>query len=331
MNTENLISIVQKLVAKPKGILAIDESSNTCNARFESVGIATTEENRRAYRELLVSCPELENYVSGFIMFDETIRQATTAGDSFVSILEGKGIIPGIKVDQGLQPLEGHEGEETTKGLDGLKERLEGYYALGARFTKWRAVYHISDLLPSEELMRENARSLAMYAKTVQEVGMVPMIEPEVLISGSHTIERCEEVTARNLEIVFEEIRNAEVFIPGLILKTSMVIAGLEAKEQASVAEVAEKTVAVLKSKVPTDIGGIVFLSGGQADDIATAHLQEMHAHGDLPWPLTFSYSRAIQNDALKLYAKGDVEGARVALLGRARNNSLASIGAYGT
>jgi|JI8StandDraft_1071087.scaffolds.fasta_scaffold75659_2 fructose-bisphosphate aldolase class I len=329
MNTENLVSIVQKLVAKPKGILAIDESANTCNARFESVGIEQTEENRRAYRELLVTCPGLENYVSGFIMFDETIKQSTTDGASFVSVLESKGIVPGIKVDQGLQPLEGHEGEETTKGLDGLKERLENYYALGARFTKWRAVYHVSDVLPSEDLMRENARTLASYAKIVQEVGMVPMIEPEVLITGTHSIERCEEVTARNLEVVFEEIAQAGVYIPGLILKTSMVISGLEAQTRANVQQVAEKTIQVLTAKVPADIGGVVFLSGGQADDVATAHLQEMHAHGDLPWPLTFSYSRAIQNDALKLFAAGKLDDARQALLMRAKNNSLASIGAY--
>lgn len=331
MNKKILESTVSRLVKSPKGILAIDESMPTCNKRFEKLGVPTTEEKRREYRELLITAPNIEKYISGYILFDETIRQSDKEGKNFVSILQEKGIDIGIKVDQGLIDLSSHPGEKITQGLDGLSDRLKEYKNMGATFAKWRAVYTIGENTPSEDCIKENAVSLAKYAALCQELDIVPVVEPEVLIDGDHPIEKCYEVTARNLDALFSELQNLNIFIPGIILKTSMVISGKDAKEQASAEKIAQMTLKCLKENVPADIGGIVFLSGGQSDEDATMNLNAMHSMSNLPWPLTFSYSRAIQNSALQSWAKnpGDVVGAQAILVERAKANSLASIGKY--
>ncbi|MES3031829.1 MAG: class I fructose-bisphosphate aldolase [Patescibacteria group bacterium] len=331
MNQEILINTVARLVQKPKGILAIDESMPTCNKRFEKLGVATTEENRREYRELLVGAGDIEQYISGYILFDETMRQSTKDGRTFISILESKGIDVGIKVDAGTEDFVGHVGEKTTKGLDGLGERLKEYRKLGATFAKWRAIYTIGENTPSEECMKVNAELFAKYAKLCQENDIVPIVEPEVLIDGDHTLEACYKATVRNLEIVFDELKTANIFLPGMILKTSMVIPGKDSKVAVSNVEVAQNTVKCLKEKVPDVIGGIVFLSGGQNDTDAIMNLNEIYKLGPLPWPLTFSYGRAIQNPALESWAKNpsDVALAQKLLLQAAKNNSLASMGEY--
>ena len=332
MNKETLTKTVARLVLPPKGILAIDESSVTCNKRFERLGIPTTEKNRREYRELLINAPEIEKYISGYILFDETIRQSTENGYQFTSILKSKGIDIGIKVDAGLKDFPSNPLEKITEGLDGLASRLKEYKDLGATFAKWRAAYIISDdTTPSLECMKENAKILAQYAHLCQEQDIVPIIEPEILIEGVHTIDKCYEVTARNLDIVFNELKALNVFIPGLILKTSMVISGKVSTMVSSTEKVAEMTVRCLKEHVPKDIGGIVFLSGGQGDEEATLNLNAMHQIGNLPWPLTFSYSRAIQNKVLESWArnKEDIKRAQDLLLVAAKNNSEASIGKY--
>ena len=331
MNQEILINTVKRLVKEPKGILAADESAPTCDARFEKLGIPKTEENRRAYRELLITAPGLENYISGIILFDETIRQSTSDGQSFVSVMQSKGIEVGIKVDAGLADFPEHLGEKITKGLDGLDARLKEYKKLGATFAKWRAVYKIEENTPSEDCMKENAKIFAKYAKLCQENDIVPIVEPEVLIDGDHGIEKCFKVTARNLEVVFAELEKALVFLPGMILKTSMVLPGVDSKIAVHGSEIAQYTIKCLKEKVPEAIGGIVFLSGGQPDEFATANLNAMHQLGPLPWPLTFSYSRAIQNPVLKAWAfnPSDVTHAQNLLLKTAEKNSLASMGVY--
>lgn len=331
IDEEKLVRIVERLMKPPKGILAIDESLNTCNQRFEKLGVPTTEEKRREYRELLVTAPEIEKYISGFILFDETIRQSTKNGRDFISVLQEKGVDIGIKVDEGLVDMPGHEGEKITKGLENLKNRLEEYKNMGATFAKWRAVYSISENTPSEDCFRENAKILVEYASLCQKLNIVPILEPEVLIDGKHSIEKCYEVTARNLDIIFEELQKFDIFIPGVILKTSMVLSGKEAEEKVKPEEVAKMTVKCLREHVPGHIGGIVFLSGGQSDEEATVHLNLMHQMGSLPWPLTFSYSRAIQNQALEHWAKNpaDIIGTQKILLDRAKANSLASIGKY--
>jgi len=331
MNKERLIETVARLVTPPKGILAIDESLSTCNKRFEKLGIPLTEEKRREYRELLVTAPEVEKYVSGFILFDETIRQPTKNDKSFTSVLQEKGIEVGIKVDEGLIDLVPGSLEKITEGLDGLSERLKEYKNMGASFAKWRAAYNIGENIPSDECMQKNAEGLARYAAMCQEHNIVPIVEPEVLIDGDHTIEKCFEVTARNLDILFTQLLKSEVFIPGIILKTSMIISGKNATEKASTEQVAKMTIKCLEEHVPVHIGGIVFLSGGQDDEEAIMNLNAMHNMGPLPWPLTFSYGRAIQNPALQAWAKNpeDVSGAQTLLLAAAKNNSLASIGQY--
>lgn len=332
MNKEILTKTVARLVSSPKGILAIDESSVTCNKRFEKLDIPTTEENRRQYRELLINTPEIEKYISGFILFDETIRQSTQNGYQFTSILKSKGIDIGIKVDAGLKDFSLNSLEKITEGLDGLSNRLKEYKELGATFAKWRAAYIISDdTTPSLECMKKNAEILAEYARLCQEQDIVPIIEPEILIEGVHTIDKCYEVTAKNLDIVFNELKALNIFIPGLILKTSMVISGKVSTMKASTDKIAEMTLRCLMEHVPKDIGGIVFLSGGQDDEEATLNLNAMHQKGDLPWPLTFSYSRAIQNKVLESWAhnKEDIKKAQDLLLSAAKNNSEASIGQY--
>ena len=320
-----------RLVSSPKGILAIDESLNTCNKRFEKLGVPTTEEKRREYRELLITAPRIEKYISGYTLFDETIRQSTKDGKSFTSILQAKGIDIGIKVDQGLIDFPSHPGEKITQGLNGLSNRLKEYKNMGATFAKWRAVYMIGENIPSEDCMKENAFSLAKYAALCQELDIVPIIEPEVLFDGDHTIEKCYEITSRNLDIIFIELQKLDIFIPGVILKTSMVLSGKDAKEKSSAEDIAKMTIKCLEEHVPAHIGGIVFLSGGQGDEEATINLNAMHRIGPLPWPLTFSYGRAIQNPALQSWAKNpsDVAGAQVLLVERAKANSLASVGEY--
>lgn len=329
MNQEILIKTVARLVAQPKGILAIDESMPTCNKRFLKLGIPATEENRRAYRELLITAPDVEKYISGYILFDETIRQSNKDGISFPSILEQKGIDIGIKVDGGTTNFTGHPEEKITKGFEGLDERLKDYKKLGATFAKWRAVYTIGQNTPSEECMKVNAEIFVKYAKLCQENDIVPIVEPEVLIDGDHTLEKCYEVTARNLEIVFAELNKQRVFLPGIILKTSMVLPGEDSKVTVYNKEIAQNTIKCLEEKVPKEIGGIVFLSGGQKDEDATMNLNAMHKLGPLPWPLTFSYGRAIQNPALQSWASSpnNIEGAQALLLAAAKNNSLASTG----
>jgi fructose-bisphosphate aldolase, class I len=329
MDKDILMKIVSKLVMSPKGILAIDESINTCNGRFEKLGIPTTEEKRREYRELLVTAPGIENYISGYITFDETIRQGTLTGKNFTSILQEKGIQIGIKTDTGLVDLPGHLGEKITNGLDGLGDRLKEYKNMGATFAKWRAVYTIGENMPSEACIRANAEALAFYASICQENNIVPIIEPEVLMDGDHTIEKCYEVTGHNLDAVFQALNAKEVFIPGVILKTSMVLPGKDSKLVIHELEIARQTIKCLKEHVPEHIGGIVFLSGGQKDEDATRRLNDMHNLGPLPWPLTFSYGRAIQNGALKSFALGDSVTAQKLLVAAAERNSKASLGEY--
>ena len=332
MNKEKLTETVARLVMPPKGILAIDESVATCNKRFEKLGVPATEEKRREYRELLITTPEIEKYISGYILFEETIKQSAKNGKSFTSILQEKGIDIGIKVDQGLIDFPLHPKEKITQGLDGLKDRLQEGKKLGVTFAKWRAVYVIGENTPTEDCMKENVISLAKYASLCQELDIVPVVEPEVLIDGNHTIEKCFEVTARNLDILFLELKNLNVFIPGIILKTSMVTPGMEALKS-SPEEVARMTLKCLREHVPVNIGGIVFLSGGQGDTEALLNLNAMHKESPLPWPLTFSYARAIQNQALQSWAKNpeDVAGAQALLLTAAKNNSEASVGQYKT
>ena len=331
MDKKTLIKTVTRLVKSPKGILAIDESTKTCNSRFEKLGVPTTIEKRQEYRELLVTAKYIEKYISGYICFDETIRQSTKDGKKFTSILQKKGIDVGIKVDEGTKDFGKNLGDKITNGLDGLTERLKEYKEMGATFAKWRAIYNISDMTPSDDDMMMNAVSFSKYAKDCQEQNIVPIVEPEVLIDGYHSIEKCYEITAKNLDIVFSQLKLADIFIPGIILKTSMVIAGNKFSKQSTPEEVAEMTIKCLKEHVPVDIGGIVFLSGGQSDEQATLNLNAMHKNKKLPWPLTFSYGRAIQNGALVSWAKNpnDVSGAQKLLVEAAKKNSLASVGKY--
>jgi fructose-bisphosphate aldolase class I len=331
MNKEILTKTAARLLAEPKGILAIDESISICNKRFEALGVPTTEEKRREYRELLITAPETEGYLSGFILFDETIRQSTKDGKSFTSILKEKGIEIGIKVDTGTEDFPLHPNEKITTGLDGLHDRLAEYKKMGASFTKWRSVITISDDTPTEADLIANADALGRYALACQEAGLVPIVEPEVLIDGDHTAGKCYEVTAHNLDILFAELTDLDVYMPGVVLKTSMVIPGKDSGEKITDEEVTELTLKCLREHVPEDIGGIVFLSGGMKDEEATTRLNAMKKMGPLPWPLTFSYGRAIQNEALMHWAKhpADISGAQKKLLEKARVNSLASVGKY--
>lgn len=330
MNKEILIDTVSKLVKEPKGILAIDESMPTCDARFQKLGIPTTEEKRRDYRDLLVSAPGIEQYVSGYITFDETMRQSTHDGVTFPNILKNKGIEVGIKLDEGTKNFN-DMGEKVTTGLDNLPTRIPEYKSMGASFAKWRAVINIGDGLPTDEALNANAQALSKYAKICQDNDIVPIVEPEVLIDGNHTIERCYEVTAHNLDILFTELNKEGVYMPGTILKTSMILPGKDSGIVATPEQVAEMTIKCLREHVPVDIGGIVFLSGGQSDEDAVLNLNAMKKNKDLPWYLTFSYGRAIQNNALQTWAKNptDIVDAQNALLESASVNSLASIGQY--
>lgn len=331
MDTQQLNTIAKAMVAKGKGILAIDESSGTCKKRFDAMGVECTEENRRKYRQLLVSAPGVEEFIAGMILYDETLRQKDDAGVPFPEVLKKKGIIPGIKVDMGTKPLALHGAEVVTEGLDGLRERLAEYSKLGAQFAKWRAVITIGPDMPSQACIMANAHALARYAALVQEAGMVPMVEPEILMDGNHTIERCYEVTARTLQALFAQLKEQGVMNSGTILKVSMVLSGKDASTQSNADDVAAQTVKCLKENVPADLAGVVFLSGGQSDENSTIHLDKMNKLGGLPWPLSFSYGRGIQAPALKIWAANmnDVAKAQAALVFRSRMNGLASVGQY--
>ncbi len=327
---DQLRTTAAAMVAKGKGLLAADESSPTIAKRFESVSVDNTEEKRREYRQLLLTTDGAEKFISGVILFDETIRQATDDGIAFAEALKSKGIIPGIKVDMGAKDLALHAGEKITEGLDGLRERFAEYAKLGAGFAKWRAVITIDgDSLPSTACLEANAHALARYAALAQEAGIVPVVEPEVLLDGNHSIERCYEVVAATLDALFTEMAVQGVLMEGAILKTSMVLSGKDAADRADVAAVAEQTVKCLKEHVPAELAGVVFLSGGQTDLEATAHLDAMNKIGGMPWPLSFSYSRAIQSTVLQKWATGDSEAAAKTYLKRAEANSLASQGQW--
>ena len=332
MSIDQLAETAQAMVAAGKGIIAIDESTATIKKRFDGVGIECTEENRRAYREMLLTTPHLGEHISGAILYDETIRQSTKAGVPFTKVMLDNGILPGIKVDKGPQPLAGFPGELVTEGLDGLRPRLEEYYRLGARFAKWRAVINIGDDIPTGTCIEANCHALARYAALCQEQGLVPMVEPEVLMDGDHDIETCYEVTEVTLRALFDALYNQNVMLEGTILKASMVVAGKGCDEQASVEEVAESTLMCLKSAVPAILPGIVFLSGGQSDEDATAHLDAMNRMGPNPWPLSFSYGRAMQQAALKLWAQdmqGNYAKAQQTVFERAKANGLAALGQW--
>jgi fructose-bisphosphate aldolase class I len=319
------------MVATGKGILAADESAPTIKKRFDSIQVESTEENRRSYREMLFTTEGAEEFISGVILFDETIRQKASDGTAFPDLLTRKGILPGIKVDKGAKELALAQGEKVTEGLDGLRERLAEYRQLGARFAKWRAVITIGDDIPSAGCIRANAHALARYAALCIEGDLVPIVEPEVLMDGSHTIERCHEVTERVLDGVFAELREQRVPLNEIALKPNMVLSGNTCPTQASVREVAEATLACFRKTVPEEVPGIVFLSGGQSDELATAHLNEMNKIGGVPWELSFSYGRALQAAPLKAWAgnAANVEAAKVAYLHRARCNGAARSGSY--
>ncbi|MGK0176342.1 MAG: fructose-bisphosphate aldolase class I [Lentimonas sp.] len=333
MNTQLLIKTATALVADDKGILAMDESHPTCNKRFTKLGIPQTVESRRTYRELILTTPGLSECISGAIFFDETIRQQKMDGTPFVEILTDAGIIPGIKVDTGAKDLAGHPGEKITEGLDGLRDRLKEYFEMGARFAKWRAVIVIGDGIPSRSCIEANAHALARYAALCQEVGLVPIVEPEVLMDGDHSLEQCREVTEEVLRTVFIQLNSQRVLLEGMLLKANMVLSGLDCPTQASVDEVANTTVKSLLRTVPAAVPGIVFLSGGQSAELASSRLNTMNYRfkSQLPWALGFSYARAIQQPALEIWRGKDsnVVPAQKALLHRAKCNLAARRGEY--
>ncbi|MET0942581.1 MAG: class I fructose-bisphosphate aldolase [Mesorhizobium sp.] len=331
---ERLEDIAAAMVADGKGILAADESSGTIKKRFDTIGLESTADARRDYREMLFSTDEaMKKYISGVILYDETLRQKAKDGTPLVDMIKAAGSVPGIKVDSGAKPLAGYPGETITEGLDGLRDKLAEYYKLGARFAKWRGVISISYGLPSWGAVKQNAQALARYAALCQEAGIVPIVEPEVLMDGEpgdHSIGRCHEVTEWVLRTVFNELHDARVSLEGMVLKPNMVIDGKKART-ASQEEVAEKTLRVLKATVPTAVPGIAFLSGGQSDEEATAHLSLMNAAGPLPWKLTFSYGRALQAAAIKAWSgkAENVAAGQRAFLHRARMNGLAANGKW--
>jgi fructose-bisphosphate aldolase class I len=319
------------LVADGKGILAADESDSTIKKRFDSIGLESTEDNRRAYRDMLFTTPGVEEYISGVILFDETIRQKCHDGTPFPALLASKGVIPGIKVDKGAKPLAYAEGETVTEGLDGLRERLEEYRGLGARFAKWRATYSISDTLPSDYCIWTNAHALARYAALCQEAGIVPIVEPEVLQDGTHSIERSYHVACRVLDALYTELFDQRVDLFGTLLKPNMVLSGYSASDRAGADEVAEWTLKCFYKHVPAAVPGIVFLSGGQSDEDSTAHLHAMNARGPHPWQISFSYGRALQAPSLAAWGgkPENVEAGQRAYYHRAKMNSAARTGVY--
>lgn len=327
----DLASIAKDLVAPNKGILAADESFPTIEKRFKSINIESSEENRRAYRDMLFGTEGLSEFISGVILFDETLRQSGADGTSFAASLKRNGIIPGIKVDKGAKDLALFPGEKVTEGLDGLRERLDEYHSMGARFTKWRAVIEIGDGIPTDFCLHANGHALARFAALSQEAGLVPIVEPEVLMDGDHSIDACYDATKATLEALFMQLDLHRVALEGTLLKTNMVLSGKDASQQASIQEVAERTVACLGETVPKEVPGVVFLSGGQSDELATAHLNAMNKIDHGPWELSFSYGRALQAPSLKAW-KGEssnVEAGRRALYHRAKLNGAARTGSY--
>jgi fructose-bisphosphate aldolase class I len=331
MANNDLASIARRLSAKGKGILAADESFGTIEKRFKSIELPNTEENRRAYRDMLFTTPGFGDFISGVILFDETIRQKSADGTPFADLLKKSAAVPGIKVDAGAKPLAGFSNELITEGLDGLRDRLAEYAKLGAQFTKWRAVITIDEGIPTRTCIEANAEALARYAALAQEAGMVPIVEPEVLMEGGHSIERCEEVTELTLNLVFDRLHAHRILLEGMLLKPNMVIAGKKASRQADIQEVAEATVRVLRRTVPAAVPGIVFLSGGQTPEQATAHLNVMNQLGEHPWELSYSYGRALQDEALKAWKgqNGNVATAQKAFARRGGCCSAARSGSY--
>jgi fructose-bisphosphate aldolase class I len=331
MNTAELAATAHAMVAKHRGLLAADESTSTIMKRFNGIKLESTAETRRAYREMLFTTPGAGEFISGVILYDETLRQKTKDGVPFPAYLSKQGMIPGIKVDTGAKPLAGFPGETITEGLDGLRERLAEYYKLGARFAKWRAVIDIGSGIPSRYAVSANAEALARYAALCQEAGIVPIVEPEVLMDGDHPLARCEEVTDGVLQTVFDHLFAARVFLEGMVLKPNMVIAGKKSTQKSSPEQVAEATVRTLKRHVPSAVAGIAFLSGGQSPTEATLNLSLINAAGGLPWPLTFSYGRALQDTALRAWGGNDAgfQGGQKQLYQRAKLNGLAAGGTY--
>ncbi len=331
--SQTLSDIAKALVVDGKGILAADESSPTIKKRFDSIGVESTEDNRRDYREMLFTSPEAGRYISGVILFDETIRQSASDGTPLVDVLTSGGMIPGIKVDKGAKDLAGFPGEKVTEGLDGLRDRCNEYVRLGAKFAKWRAVYTIGEDGPSAACLTANAHALARYAAIAQEAGLVPIVEPEVLMDGDHTIDDCQVVSEEALRTVFAELAVQEIELEGMLLKPNMVLSGSDCPEQAGVEEVAKRTVETLKRTVPAAVPGIVFLSGGQSDEVATLHLNAMNKLGErLPWQLSFSYGRALQAAPLKAWGGSaeNLASAQSAFMERAKANGAATLGTYG-
>jgi len=331
MSLNNLEDIATFIVADGKGILAADESNPTCGKRFDSIGVESTEDNRRDYREMLFRSKGMKGNIGGVILFDETIRQSAEDGTLLRDIINDQGALPGIKVDKGLQPIEDCPGETVTVGLEGLDERLKEYVSMGAKFTKWRAVINIGDGMPTDKAIDENMKALADYAKCAQDNGMVPIVEPEVLMDGNHSIDECQEATNRSLKSLFEHLKRNNVNIKGTILKPNMVTSGKDCAEQATIDEVAKKTLDSLISNVPSELPGITFLSGGQSDVLATAHLDAMNKIGGFSWKLSFSYGRALQAPALKAWG-GKPENIFISqdeLSHRAEMNKLASLGQW--
>jgi fructose-bisphosphate aldolase, class I len=333
MGSQKIIDTAQALVAGDKGLLAMDESNPTCNKRFAALGIPQTEETRRAYRELIVTTPGLGECISGAILYDETIRQRKKDGAPFVKVITDAGIIPGIKVDTGAKDMAGHPGEKITEGLDGLRDRLAEYFQMGARFAKWRAVITMDESIPSRGCIEANAHALARYAALSQEAGLVPVVEPEVLMDGGHTLEQCRKVTEEVLQTVFTQLYTQRVMLEGMLLKPNMVLPGLTCPRQEAVIDVADATVRCILRAVPAAVPGIAFLSGGQSGELASARLNAMNVrfNSRLPWALAFSFARAIQQPALEIW-RGDeanVPAAQRALLHRARCNRAARRGEY--
>ena len=329
---QELETTAKMMVAEGKGILAIDESTPTIKKRFDTINVESTEENRRAYRDLLITNHGGSKYISGMILYDETIRQSTSDGTTFTEKLINDGIMPGIKVDTGAKDFALHANEKITEGLDGLRDRLAEYKTLGAKFAKWRAVITIGNNMPTDACIDANAHALARYAGLCQEIGIVPMVEPEVLMDADNTIERCYDVTEKTLSTLFTTLKDQDISIAHTILKTNMVISGKQCSTQASVEEVAKSTVRCLLKNVPSELAGIVFLSGGQSAELATAHLNAMNQNNkDLPWPLSFSYGRALQEPCLKAWGgeSTNIEAAQKALLHREKCNGLACKGEY--
>lgn len=333
MSANDLAAIAKAMVAPGRGILAADESTGTIEKRFNSINVENTEENRRAYRDMLFTTRGIGDWISGVILYDETLRQKSADGTSFVDLLNKNGVLPGIKVDTGAKPLAFCPGETVTEGLDNLPKRCAEYVKLGAKFAKWRAVIDIGRDIPSATCIAANAHALARYAAICQEAGLVPIVEPEVLMDGDHSIERCQEVTEWTLNAVYDALYMNRVVLEHSVLKPSMVISGKKCAKQAPVDEVAARTVQTLKRTVPGAVAGIVFLSGGQSDELATAHLNSMNRQfaGNLPWPLSFSYGRALQQPSLKAWkgSAANVPAAQSALAHRSRMNSLACSGEY--